>query len=82
MVNILPASGTGNIALPGNDVTISFDGSTVSAAGCRLDIYSISGQTVTTGHDSVDVTSLEAGIYVVRATDSDGNTTTAKIAVK
>lgn len=61
---------------------ISFDGVTVSAPGCRLTIYSISGVAVASGADKVSASSLAAGVYAVAATDATGQRSTLKIIVK
>lgn len=61
---------------------LSFDGTTVSAEGCRLTLYNISGMAVASGHDKVSTTSLAAGVYIASATDAAGQRSTLKIIVK
>ncbi len=63
-------------------VTPVYDGYSVIAEGCNIYIYNIAGINMVNGHDAVSVANLPAGIYIVTATDADGNSSTLKIAVK
>lgn len=74
-------SGIDQVIVPAASA-ITFDGYSVNAAGSALTIYNISGMSVAAGRDSIDVTSLSAGVYVAVATDADGHTSTLKFAVK
>lgn len=77
------SSGISNIAADGN-LAINAANGIVSATGAKaISIYSTSGQLVAAAASSTVATSqLPSGIYVVVATDAQGNKTTAKFAIK
>ena len=64
-------------------LTIRYDGSTVSLSGAqaaRISVYNMSGALVAqTSANTLSLMPLNRGIYIVRATDIDGNTATRKI---
>lgn len=51
----------------GDDPRLVFDGKTVSAAGHAIEVYDLRGLLVACGDDMVDVSALDAGVYVARA---------------
>lgn len=61
---------------------LSYDGNTVSAEGCAISLYAVSGVKAAQGLGSIDVTALPAGVYVAVATASDGTRSQMKILVK
>lgn len=61
------------------NAALRYDGSTVYAYGCTIEIYNASGIKEANGVESVSVNALPAGIYVVVATDAAGNKTAVKI---
>lgn len=84
-------SGIDEAGMDGGDVTVTVDGgmlTVMSAAGVmtRVDVCAMSGVTVCSSHAggtvfSCDVSSLPAGVYVVRI-ETDGGVVTRKIAVR
>jgi hypothetical protein len=60
---------------------ISYDGSTVSCAASQLTVYNLSGVKVATGYETLNVSNLTRGIYVVSAVSANSKSV-AKIAVK
>lgn len=62
---------------------ISFDGTTVTAPGCTIDVYTAMGVRMLTASDSADLGRLGSGIYVVSARPTDGSAaSTLKVRVK
>lgn len=59
------------------DAGFTFDGFTVNAPASDIEVYSMQGLRVAAGHDSLDLSGLENGVYVVRAAGK-----TAKIAIR
>lgn len=84
-------SGIDEAGMDGGDVTVTVDGGmlTVMSAAevmTRVDVCAMSGVTVCSSHAggtvfSCDVSSLPAGVYVVRI-ETDGGVVTRKIAVR
>lgn len=77
-------TGINSAVADGTALTISVDGSNIKANGATsLTVYGVSGQVATSvNDDSVSLNTLSSGIYVVVATDANGNTATAKIVVR
>lgn len=63
-------------------VAIGFDGTTVSAAGCTINIYTTTGMHVLNATDSASLSQLGQGIYIVSARNAEGVTSTLKVRVK
>lgn len=63
------------------DSAVSFDGTTVRAIDSVIDLYDATGRKVARGNDAVNVSALGAGVYVVVATDAQGQRTVVKIAL-
>ena len=63
------------IAADGVSTLISRNGNEVSATGATLSIYTLSGTKVAEGKDSVDMTSLSKGVYIIEARSINGNGT-------
>lgn len=61
---------------------MSYDGMTVTADGCDITLWSMTGTAVATGKGAVDVTTLAGGVYVAVATTADGRRMTLKINVR
>lgn len=61
---------------------ISFDGRTVTAEGCKLDVYSTAGARLAKGNGSVSLNGLATGVYVIKATAADGTTSVKKVALR
>ncbi|MDE6544365.1 MAG: hypothetical protein K2K76_10430 [Muribaculaceae bacterium] len=80
LVTVKERSGITDAAADGS--AISFDGTTVSAAGCTIDVYSTMGVHLLTGTDSASLAALGQGIYVVSARDAAGKASTLKVRVK
>lgn len=71
-------SGIENVtATTGSEQVIQFDGATVYANGSMISVYNVSGRQVAAGKDTVTVSALAAGVYVVKAGEK-----TLKIAIK
>mgnify|MGYP002082406489 CR=1 FL=1 len=62
--------------------SISFDGRTVLAEGCSIDVFTTMGVKVLGGNDSLDLGRLGQGIYIVSATAADGSASTLKVNVR
>ena len=58
---------------------LRYDGSSVYAQDCTIEIYNMSGVKAAQGKDSVSVADFANGVYVVMATDAQGKKHTAKI---
>lgn len=70
--------GQGGVESVGADgAGFTFDGLTVMAPESDINVYSLQGIEVAAGHDSLDLSGLSAGVYVVRAAGK-----TAKIVIK
>lgn len=71
-------SGIGSIEVEtaGN---ISFNGNAVSAQGCAISVFSTTGTLVAAGNDTVSLTNVAGGIYIVTATDAKGHRSSLKI---
>lgn len=71
-------SGVGSIEIEsaGN---ISFNGNAVSAQGCAISVFSTTGTLVAAGSDTVSLTNVAGGIYIVTATDAKGHRSSLKI---
>lgn len=71
-------SGIGSIKVEtaGN---ISFNGNAVSAQGCAISVFSTTGTLVAAGSDTVSLTNVAGGIYIVTATDAKGHRSSLKI---
>lgn len=71
-------SGIGSIKVEtaGN---ISFNGNAVSAQGCVISVFSTTGTLVAAGSDTVSLTNVAGGIYIVTATDAKGHRSSLKI---
>ena len=55
-------------AVIGTDSTeIAFDGTTLTAAGEQITVYSLQGIAVATGNGSLSVADLNSGVYVAVA---------------
>lgn len=59
---------------------ISYRGNEVSAEGASIEVYGSNGMKVAGGYNTVSVSELSKGIYVIVATDSNGKRATLKIA--
>lgn len=56
----------------GNDVEIMYDGSVVKAANSMLVVYGMDGKAVAKGFNSLNISNLSKGIYVVRVSSANG----------
>lgn len=61
---------------------ISFDGTTVRAEGCSIDVYTTTGVHVLSAAGSADLSRLGQGMYIVRAVNAAGTASTIKVRVK
>ena len=59
-------------------LVITFDGTAVSAEDAIIELYTIDGKKVAAARNSISLTSLANGIYVVTAKDAAGNKATKK----
>ena len=72
-----PAIGAPSVA------AISFDGSTVSAKGCIISLYSLQGLKLAEAAESLSVDGMAAGVYVACATATDGSgSSVIKVAIR
>lgn len=71
-------SGIGSIKVETAD-NISFNGNAVSAQGCAISVFSTTGTLVAAGSDTVSLTNVAGGIYIVTATDAKGHRSSLKI---
>lgn len=74
-------SGIADTEIAAEAIAIRYNGTTVSAEGCAIELYNVAGTKVAAGNDAVETTSLPAGVYIVRAAAA-GASRTAKIAVR
>ena len=79
--------GIENVAIDQAQASIYMNGDILTIAGItpnEIYVYSAAGSLVANEHNvqTVNLSTLPAGIYVVNITDNSGNTTTAKIAIK
>ncbi|MDE6270173.1 MAG: hypothetical protein K2M12_04880 [Muribaculaceae bacterium] len=65
-----------------NGAAISFDGTTVRAAGCIIDVYTTMGVHILSAAESADLSRLGQGMYIVRAVNAAGAASTLKVRVK
>lgn len=79
LLEVTGKSGVGNVTV---STLISYNGNAVNAEGCDIKLYNMQGVAVLQGRDTLDVTSLPAGVYAAVATDSVGRTRTMKINVR
>lgn len=80
-ITVKDASGINDAVAEGS--AISFDGTTVTAAGCAIDVYSTMGVHLLGATDSADLSRLGQGIYIVNARPADGSApSTLKVRVK
>ncbi|MDE5785295.1 MAG: T9SS type A sorting domain-containing protein, partial [Duncaniella sp.] len=79
----LTVTGTSSIAeIAGESKSaIVYDGSSVSAPGCDITIYSVTGIEVARGHGKLSAASLVPGVYVAKATGNEA-TGTLKFVVR
>ena len=69
-------------AMAGNaSAAISLNGTTVSASGAHIEVYTTAGMKVAEGQNVVSLQSLVRGTYIAVARDQQGNSTTMKIAL-
>ena len=61
---------------------VTFDGQTVRAEGCKIQIVNLQGVSVASGADALSASSLPTGVYVAVATDANGARHTLKISVR
>ena len=71
----------------GEDVSIYVNGDALTVSGivpASIEVYSAAGAIAAQGKDTqiVNVSALPAGIYVVKATEVNGNTITGKVSIK
>lgn len=68
------------------DVTVAtamtYDGHTVNAPGCAIELYNMTGVRVSAATEALTTEALPAGVYVAVATAADGSRSTLKIAVR
>lgn len=74
-------SGICDTVVSADSIAISYNGTTVSAAGCALELYNVAGTKVAAGHEAIQTTALASGVYIVVASNGT-DTSTAKIAVR
>ena len=61
------------------DSAISFNGTTVSAPGAYIEVYTATGVKVAAGNGAVSLESLAHDLYIATARDAQGNSSTIKI---
>lgn len=64
-----------------NKPFIAFDGTSVTAPGCDITVYSVTGIEVARGRDTLSAASFVPGVYVAKATGADA-TDTLKFVVR
>lgn len=68
VVNITFASTSGQtLTIADNAETLRYTGHTVEAPDRQIDVHAIDGRHVTSGYNSIDLSSLSPGIYIVSA---------------
>lgn len=72
-------SGIADTHVASDALTISFDGTTVSA-DAAISVFNLAGTLVAAGNGAVSVDHLAAGVYVVKAVAANGTSATRKIA--
>ena len=61
---------------------LNYDGENMTATGCFIEVYSISGVKMTEGYQTVSFNRFNnKGLYVVKLTDSKGKTKSLKMAI-
>lgn len=71
-------SGIDNVVASGDALSIVFDGTTVSASDAYLAVYTTDGKKVAAGYETLNISSLANGVYIVTAADKAGNKTARK----
>lgn len=61
-----------------NTLNLAYVDGFVTAEDCNISIFDINGNLILTGNDILDVKALRDGIYVVTASDKNGNKATLK----
>lgn len=79
-VTIVPATSIGKIE--SNKNTISINGRTVTADGCKIEVYSSIGAHLLSGNGKVALNGIPSGMYVIKATAADGSVSTAKTVIR
>lgn len=59
--------------------SLHYDGATIAADNATIEVYNSTGAKTAQGRNSVSTENLPSGIYIIVATDANGNKTTAKI---
>lgn len=58
---------------------ITYDGRVARAEGCTLNVYATDGAMLLSGRDNADLSGLAGGVYIITATDNDGNRSSLKV---
>lgn len=66
-------------AVMDDSIVISVDGTTISAPGASVALYTTDGRRVAAGRDNISVAALPAGVYIVTAVTADGSRATRKL---
>ena len=74
-VTVQKTTGVDNVKVS----VLTYNGSMVSAEGCAIEVFDIQGRLVAKGEGCVSTVNLATGVYIVRATDAEGSTSTLKI---
>lgn len=78
--NIEIVNGSGSVgSIEASTKLPQFADGFVIAEGCSIAIYSLDGKMQAAGHDRLGYLGFERGVYVVTATDANGNTVSVKI---
>lgn len=82
-VNVTVVKASAIAKVNAENAAIRVNGRTVTAEGCVIDVYSISGAHLTKGNGNVTLNSAAAaGVYVIKATAADGTVTSAKMVIR
>lgn len=73
------SSGISKINSDINKLNLTISGNIISAENAVISIYNLSGARIVFGHNSVNISSLVSGVYIVKAQSSKGSSV-AKIA--
>lgn len=56
-----------------------YDGDSVIAEGCHIEVYNTAGAKMTAGEDAVSLSALSKGIYIAKVVDKDGKVSSFKL---
>lgn len=77
-VSVFEVSGIENVNANASSV-IDYSDGVVTAERCRIEVYAATGAKVLVGYTACDLSKLSGGVYVIRAIDESGRTSSLKV---